>query len=131
MEQTICLIKPNLMKKNFSEAIIEITSHGFRIVKQKTMQMTKEIAEEFYTEHKDRLFFNDLIKFMTSTEIIVLLLEKENAVASFRELVGHTNPLQAAENTLRRKYGDSIDENAFHGSDSIASAIRESKILFG
>jgi len=129
--QTFTMIKPDAMKNGHSGAIIDrIIKEGFRIVALKQTQLSAEKAGEFYAVHKERPFYGELVQFMSSGPIIAAILEKENAVASFRDLIGATNPAQAAEGTIRKLFATSVGENAVHGSDSDANAIIEGNFFF-
>ena len=131
MEKTLCIIKPDSFKSGYAPKINEdIKNAGFKIVKSVEKTLSEVEAKEFYAEHKERPFFNDLVSYMSSGVVVVQILERENCVKSFRELIGATNPLDAKEGTIRKKYGKSIDENAIHGSDSAESADREIKFFF-
>ncbi|MDR0571373.1 MAG: nucleoside-diphosphate kinase [Rickettsiales bacterium] len=131
VEKTLSIIKPDAMKKQISGLIINrIEKEGFVIVAQKKILLTKKQAELFYREHSAKPFFNDLTTHMSSFPIIAQVLEKENAVVSFRTLMGATDPDQAEEGTLRRDFGSNITLNAVHGSDSIESAFREINFFF-
>ena len=117
--KTFTMIKPDATLKGYSGAILnQILQAGFIIKALKWTKLTKEQAGEFYAVHKERPFYNELIEFMSSAPIIAAILEKDNAVADFRKLIGATNPAQAEEGTIRKKYASSIGENAVHGSDS-------------
>lgn len=129
--RTFTMIKPDAMKKGYAGAILDrISKEGFRIVALKMTQLSAEKAGEFYAVHKERPFYGELVEFMSSGAIIAAILEKENAVASFRELIGATNPAQAAEGTIRRLYASSVGENAVHGSDSDENAAIEGDFFF-
>ena len=131
LERTFSIIKPDATRRNLTgkiNAVIE--GSGLKIVAQKRIRLSKEKAEGFYAEHKERGFFKDLVAFMTSGPVIVQVLEGENAVAKNRELMGATNPKEAAPGTIRADFAVSIDENAVHGSDSEASAAREIAYFF-
>lgn len=131
MNKTFTMIKPDAVEKGHTGAILnDIISAGFKIVAMKYIQLSKEDASSFYAIHKERPFFNDLIEFMTSGPIIAAILEKDNAVEDFRKLIGATNPEEAEEGTIRRKYAKSIDANAIHGSDSDANAKIEGDFFF-
>jgi nucleoside-diphosphate kinase len=120
------MIKPDAMKNGHAGAIIDrITKEGFRIVAMKLTKLSSEKAGEFYAIHKERPFYGELVQFMSSGPIIAAILEKENAVTSFRDLIGATNPAQASEGTIRKLFATSVGENAVHGSDSDANAIIE------
>lgn len=119
------------MKNGHAGAIIDrIIKEGFRIVALKLTRLSAEKAGEFYAVHKERPFYGELVQFMSSGPIIAAILEKENAVASFRELIGATNPEQAAEGTIRKLFATSVGENAVHGSDSDANAVIEGNFFF-
>lgn len=121
--RTFTMIKPDAVRKGYIGGILDqITASGFRIVALKMTQMTKADAEEFYGIHKERPFFGELVEFMTSGPIVAAILEKDNAVEDFRTLIGATNPSDAAEGTIRKKYAESVGENAVHGSDSDENA---------
>ncbi len=125
------MIKPDAVEKGHVGAILEqITASGFKIVAMKMTQMTTADAEEFYAIHKERPFFGELVEFMTRGPIVSAILEKENAVEDFRTLIGATNPEDAAEGTIRKKYADSVGENAVHGSDSDENAQIEGAFHF-
>ena len=131
MEQTLSIIKPDAVAKNVIGAIYNrFESAGLRIVASKMVHLSKEQAEGFYGEHKERPFFGAVVSFMTSGPVMVQVLEGENAVVKNREIMGATNPADAAAGTLRADYADSIDENAVHGSDAPESAAREIAYFF-
>ena len=131
MEQTLSIIKPDAVKKGVIGKIIDrFESNGLRIAAMKKMQLTKEIAGEFYEVHKERPFFGELVEFMTSGPVVVMVLEGENAVAKNRELMGATDPKEAKPGTIRADFAESIDANAVHGSDSLENADREIKFFF-
>ena len=131
IERTFSIIKPDAVAKNvIGEIVSRFEKNGLRIVASKMLQLTKEQAEGFYAEHKERVFFNDLVSFMTSGPVIVQVLEGENAVLKNRELMGATNPKEAAPGTIRADFAVSIDENAVHGSDAPESAAREIAYFF-
>ncbi|MGL9769630.1 MAG: nucleoside-diphosphate kinase [Sodalis sp. (in: enterobacteria)] len=131
IERTFSIIKPNAVAKNVIGAIIQrFESTGLSVVAVKILQLTREQAEEFYNEHKDKAFFDSLVAFMTSGPILVQVLEGEDAVRRNREVMGATNPTNALVGTLRADYGDSFTENAVHGSDSTESAAREIAYFF-
>ena len=129
--KTLAMIKPGAVKnKHIGEIIAKIEEAGFTLAAIKTLQMRREDAAEFYAVHKDRPFFEELIEFMSSGPIIAMVLLKENAVADFRELIGATDPAEAAEGTIRRMFATSKSHNAIHGSDSDENAERESAFYF-
>lgn len=131
MEKTFSIIKPNAMKKNAIGDIVSMfEANGLKIAAAKISVMTKAKAEEFYAEHKARPFFGELVSFMTSGPVMLMCLAGENAVLKNREIMGATDPKKAAVGTVRAKFGDSMGENAVHGSDSVASADRELAIFF-
>jgi nucleoside-diphosphate kinase len=131
IEKTFSIIKPNATADNNIGNIIAIfEKNDLRISAAKFTQLSKEKAEGFYIEHKDRPFFGELVDFMTSGPVLLMCLEGENAVAKNREIMGATNPAEAAEGTIRKLYAKSIGENAVHGSDSNASAERELAYFF-
>lgn len=131
MELTFAIIKPDAVKKHFSGKIIDrIEQEGFEIVGMKKINMSQDQAKSFYAVHKERPFFGELVKFMTSGPVIVIALAKENAVKAWRDLMGATNPAQAADNTLRKLYGGNVGENATHGSDAPETAKQELALFF-
>lgn len=131
VERTLSIIKPDAVAKNVIGKIISrFEDAGLRIVAAKMLHLTQEQAEGFYAEHKERPFFADLVAFMTSGPVVVQVLEGENAIALNRELMGATNPKEAAKGTIRADFAESIDANAVHGSDSPASAEREIAYFF-
>jgi len=130
-EQTFSIIKPNAMKKNAIGAIMhKFESNDLKIAAAKLTQLTKQQCEEFYAEHKERPFFGELVEFMTSGPVMLMCLSGENAVKKNRDIMGATNPAEAAPGTLRKEFGDSMGENAVHGSDSPESAKRELGLFF-
>ncbi|MEY3052968.1 MAG: hypothetical protein RLY31_2753 [Bacteroidota bacterium] len=129
--RTLTMIKPDAVKDGHIGAILhDIAAAGFRIVALKMTQLTKEKAGEFYAVHRERPFYQELVDFMSSGPIVAAILEKENAVADFRTLIGATNPAQAAPGTIRAKYAKSVGENAVHGSDSDENATIEGSFHF-
>jgi nucleoside-diphosphate kinase len=129
--RTFTMIKPDAMKNGYAGAIIDrIIKEGFRIIALKMTKLSAGKAGEFYAIHKERPFYGELVDFMSSGPIIAAILEKENAVTSFRELIGATNPAQAAQGTIRKLYAASVGENAVHGSDSDENANIESAFMF-
>ncbi|MDA8791926.1 nucleoside-diphosphate kinase [Bacteriovoracaceae bacterium] len=130
-EKTFSIIKPNAVKDNNIGNILAIfEKNGLRIAAARFTTLSKEKAEGFYIEHKDRPFFGELVEFMTSAPVLLLCLEGESAVTKNREIMGATNPADAAEGTIRKLYAASVGENAVHGSDSAASAERELSYFF-
>jgi nucleoside-diphosphate kinase len=129
--RTFTMIKPDAVRKGYSGAIIDrFIKEGYRIVALKLTKLSPEKAGEFYAVHKERPFYGELVEFMSSGPIFAAILEKDNAVASFRELIGATNPAQAAEGTIRKLYASSVGENAVHGSDSDENAAIEGAFFF-
>jgi nucleoside-diphosphate kinase len=131
VEQTLSIIKPDAVERNLQEDIKnELKKNGFLIVKEKKIHISKIEAEQFYKVHQTKPFYNDLCAYLSSGPIIVMALEKVNAVLDNRQLMGATNPKEADEGTLRKKYGISIDKNSVHGSDSIENAKLEIDFFF-
>ena len=131
VERTLSIIKPDAVAKNAIGAIISrFETAGLQVVAAKMMRLDDTTAGGFYAEHKERPFFKDLVAFMTSGPVVVQVLEGENAIAKNRELMGATNPKEAAAGTIRADFAESIDANAVHGSDSAASAAREIGYFF-
>ena len=131
IEQTLSIIKPDAVERNLDNEIKEIfKNNGFKIVDEKKIQIEKVEAEKFYKVHETKPFYNDLCAYLSSGPIVVMILEKENAVLANRDLMGATNPNDAAEGTIRKKYGISIDKNSVHGSDSIDNAKIEIDFFF-
>lgn len=129
--RTFTMIKPDAESKNYTGPILEkINAAGFRIVAMKKTQLSRKDAESFYAIHSERPFFADLVEYMTSGPIVAAILEKDNAVADFRTLIGATNPAEAAEGTIRKLYAESISANAVHGSDSDENAEIEGSFFF-
>lgn len=129
--RTYTMIKPDAVANGHIGGIIDmITKDGFTIKAMKYTRMSEELAKEFYGVHKERPFYMELVNFMTSGPIVAAILEKDNAIESFRTLIGATNPADAAEGTIRKKYAESIAANAIHGSDSDENAQIEGKLLF-
>lgn len=132
MEKTLFFIKPDAVKRNIVGKILEIIeAEKFKILQLKMMRFDKELASNFYAIHKRKPFFNDLIKYITSSECVASVLGKENAVNELRKLVGETDPLKSPPGTIRRCYGTDIQRNAVHASDSAENAKREISIIFG
>ena len=131
VEQTLSIIKPDAVERNLDNEIKEMFKNkGFSIVKEKKIQIEKLEAENFYKVHETKPFYNDLCAYLSSGPIVVMVLEKENAVLGNRELMGATNPNDAEEGTIRKKYGISIDKNSVHGSDSVDNAKIEIGFFF-
>lgn len=130
-ERTLSIIKPNAIEKNvIGEIITRFETKGLRIAASKLVRLTREKAEGFYIEHKDKPFFDSLVHFMTSGPVMLMVLEGENAVLKNREIMGATNPEKADPGTIRKDFADSIEANAVHGSDSLNSAEREISFFF-
>ncbi|PPI88264.1 nucleoside-diphosphate kinase [Candidatus Pantoea edessiphila] len=126
IERTLSIIKPNAVAKNLiGEIINRFENTGFKIIGMKMVCLTKKQAESFYSQHSDKFFFVDLVNFMISGPIIVSVLERENAIQFYRNLMGDTNPIKALKGTLRADYADSYTANGLHGSDSMTSALFE------
>ena len=131
IEQTLSIIKPDAVERNLDNKIKEIFKNkGFKIVKDKKIQIEKLEAEKFYKVHETKPFYSDLCSYLSSGPIVVMILEKDNAVLANRELMGATNPDDAGEGTIRKKYGISIDKNSVHGSDSVENAKIEIDFFF-
>ena len=131
IEKTLSIIKPDAVERNLDNEIKEIfKKKGFSILREKKIQIEKSEAEKFYKVHETKPFFNDLCEYLSSGPIVVMELEKENAVLGNRELMGATNPKEAKEGTIRKKYGISIDKNSVHGSDSVENAKIELDFFF-
>ena len=130
-EQTLSIIKPDAVERNLDNEIKQMfIKNGFNIFKEKKIQIEKSEAEKFYKVHETKPFYNDLCSYLSSGPIIAMILEKENAVADNRKLMGATNPKDAEEGTIRKKYGISIDKNSVHGSDSVENANIEIDFFF-
>ena len=131
LEKTLSIIKPDAVERNLIEEIKSIfKSNGFKILSEKKIQLSKSDAEEFYLVHQSKPFYNELCSYLASGPIIVMLLEKEDAIAGNRKLMGATDPKKAEDGTLRKKYGISIDKNSVHGSDSVENAKIEIDFFF-
>jgi nucleoside-diphosphate kinase len=131
LERTFSIIKPDATQRNLTGAVNSVIEKaGLRIVAQKRIRMTRQEAETFYAVHKARPFFGELVEFMTSGPVVVQVLEGDNAVAKYREVMGATNPAQAAEGTIRKQFARSIGENSVHGSDSPENAEIEIRQFF-
>ena len=131
LEQTLSIIKPDAVERNLDNEIKEIfKKKGFSILKEKKIQIEKSEAEKFYKVHETKPFYNDLCSYLSSGPIVVMVLEKNNAVLENRKLMGSTNPKEAEEGTIRKKYGLSIDKNSVHGSDSVDNAKIEINFFF-
>ena len=131
IERTLSIIKPDAVERNLENEIKEIfIKKGFSIIKEKKIQIEKSEAEKFYKVHETKPFYNDLCSYLSSGPIIVMILEKDDAVLANRELMGATNPKEAQDGTIRKKYGISIDKNSVHGSDSVENAKIEIDFFF-
>tara|TARA_B100001123_G_C15026471_1_gene913608 strand:+ start:116 stop:526 length:411 start_codon:yes stop_codon:yes gene_type:complete len=131
VEQTLSIIKPDAVERNLESKIKEeFINKGFKITKEKKIQLAKSEAEEFYKIHETKPFYNDLCTYLSSGPIVVMILEMQDAVAKNRQIMGATDPKKAEEGTLRKKFGISIDKNSVHGSDSIENAKIEMDFFF-
>ena len=131
IEQTLSIIKPDAMERNLDGEIkLMFEKDGFKIVKEKKIKLAKSEAEEFYKVHETKPFYNDLCEYLSSGPIMVMILEKENAVLANRKLMGATNPKDSEEGTIRKKFGISIDKNSIHGSDSVENGKIEIDFFF-
>ena len=131
LEQTLSIIKPDAIERNLEKEIKNtFVNKGFKIVKEKKIMLEKSEAEEFYKAHQTKPFYNDLCEYLSSGPIVVMILEKENAIRENRSLMGATNPKEAVDGTIRKKYGISIDKNSVHGSDSSENAEKEINFFF-
>ena len=131
IERTFSIIKPDATKRNLTGAINKkIEESGLRIIAQKRLRMTRAQAEEFYAVHRERAFYMDLVSFMVSGPVVVQVLEGENAVAKYRDVMGATNPANASPGTIRAEFAESIEANSVHGSDSSANAAVEVPFFF-
>ena len=131
LEQTLSIIKPDAVERNLDNKIKDIfKNNGFKIIKEKKIQITKPEAEQFYKVHETKPFYGDLCAYLSSGPIVVMILEKENAIVANRELMGATNPKEATEGTIRKKFCLSIDKNSVHGSDSLDNAKIEINFFF-
>ena len=129
-EKTLCIIKPDAVENNFVDQINEmIESKGLTILKSKKTNISSETAKQFYAEHSEKPFFSELVDFITSGPAVVQILEGDACITSYRSLMGATNPEEAEEGTIRKKFAESISKNAVHGSDSPESADREIEIM--
>ena len=131
IEQTLSIIKPDAVERNLQDQIKnEFKNNGFEILKEKKIHISKDEAEKFYKVHESKPFYNDLCAYLSSGPIVVMCLQKDNTVSENRKLMGATNPKDAEEGTLRKKYGISIDKNSVHGSDSVENAKIELDFFF-
>jgi nucleoside-diphosphate kinase len=126
LERTLSIIKPNAVEDGHAGAILaRFEAEGFRVVAMKMVHLSRPQAEGFYAVHKERPFFNDLVAFMTRSKVVVIALEREDAIKKYREVIGATNPANAAEGTIRKLFGKNVEENAVHGSDATETARSE------
>ena len=131
IEQTLSIIKPDAVERNLENEIKEMfKNNGFSILKQKKIQIEKSEAEKFYKVHETKPFYNDLCEYLSSGPVVAMVLEKENAVSSNRQIMGATDPKNANEGTIRKQFGISIDKNSVHGSDSVENAKKEINFFF-
>ncbi len=131
LERTLAIIKPDAVeKKAIGEIIHRIEQSGFNILGLKLIKLTESQAKAFYEVHKEKPFYQDLVKYMTSGKVVVIALEKDNAVEDFRKLIGNTDPNKAEEGTIRKLFGENIERNAIHGSDSKENGEREVAFFF-
>jgi nucleoside-diphosphate kinase len=131
MTQTLSIIKPDATRRNLIGAVLEkLEKAHLKVVAMKMLKMSKEMAGDFYAEHKERPFFKDLVNIMSSGAVVVMVLEGDDAIMKNRKIMGATNPLDAEVGTIRKEFAESIDANTVHGSDSVASAAREIKFFF-
>ena len=132
IERTLFIVKPDAVARNLTGRILaHIEERGFRLAEARMSQLTREQCQEFYSEHVGKGFFNELVDFMTSGPVLLTCLEREDAVATLRQVIGATDPAQASEGTVRKLYAESKGRNSVHASDSLASAEREVKLFFG
>jgi nucleoside-diphosphate kinase len=131
IEQTLSIIKPDAVERNLENEIKEIfNKNGFKILREKKLELNKSDAEKFYKVHETKPFYNDLCEYLSSGPIVVMVLQKKNVIAENRNLMGATDPKKAEEETIRKKYGISIDKNSVHGSDSLDNAKIEIEFFF-
>ena len=131
LEQTLSIIKPDAVERNLENEIKKMfVDNGFTIIKEKKIQIEKNEAEKFYKVHQTKPFYNDLCEYLSSGPIVAMILQKNNAIIANRELMGATNPKDANEGTIRKRYGISIDKNSVHGSDSLENAKKEIDFFF-
>ncbi len=129
--ETLIVLKPDSVRKNIIGKILDrFESNGFKIKRLKMLKLSREEAEEFYSVHRNKPFFNELVEFISSGSIVAAIIEGENAIERTRELIGSTKPSEARKDTIRGEFGSSITENAIHASDSYESFIREVKVIF-
>lgn len=130
-EKTLAIIKPDAVERNLVGTIISrYEKEGFKVVAMKLQRLTKDDAKDFYIEHKARPFYNSLVEYMTSGPVVLMVLERDNAILKNREVMGATNPKDAAPGTIRKEFAVSLEKNSVHGSDSASSAAREVEFFF-
>lgn len=131
LERTLCIIKPDSVRARKQGAILQrVLDEGFNVLAMRQLQLTAEMAGQFYAIHRERSFFQELVEFMTSGQVVVVALEAEGAIKKYRDLIGATDPAKAAPGTLRRDFGQSLENNAVHGSDSVENGLRETAFFF-
>ena len=131
MEKTLSIIKPDAVERGLTEKIIaRFKKEGFRIVEKKEHHLTVEEAQDFYSEHKDKPFYQSLVEYMSSGPVVLMVLERQDAVAKNRDIMGATNPKNAVSGTIRAQFAISLEKNSVHGSDSLSSAAREIEFFF-
>lgn len=131
IERTLSIIKPDAVERNLIGTIVaRFEKEGFKIKAMKMQRLTKEDAQDFYIEHKGKSFYESLVNYMTSGPVVLMVLERDNAIAKNREVMGATNPANAAPGTIRKEYAVSLEKNSVHGSDSASSAAREVEFFF-
>ena len=130
-EQTLFILKPDAVERNLiGEIISRFENKGFKLIKLKMISFTKEMADQFYSEHKDKPFFNELVSFITSSPVVAAIVESENAIEKTREIIGATDPAKAMKNTIRKDFGIGITKNTIHASDSPQSFEKEVNVVF-
>ena len=131
IQQTLSVLKPDITQRNLTGVVnAKIEAAGLRIIAQKRVKLSLEQAQAFYNVHKDRAFFHDLCEFMISGPVVAQILEGENAIALYRDLMGATNPVNAAEGTIRQAFAQSVEANSVHGSDAVETAVEEIRFFF-
>lgn len=131
MERTLAIIKPDAVSKKLAGKIIDmVEEHGFNILRMQKLKMAEDHGREFYAVHKERPFYGELVEFISSGPVVVMALEKDNAIKAWRDLMGATNPAEAADGTIRKLYAESIGKNAVHGSDAPETAAQELRFFF-
>jgi nucleoside-diphosphate kinase len=131
IERTLCIIKPDAVRARKQGAILQrVLDAGFKVIAMRQVALSQQMAEQFYAIHRERSFFGELVEFMTSGAVVVVALEGEDSIRSYRELIGATDPAKAAAGTLRKDFGQNIENNAVHGSDSVENGLRETAFFF-